>query len=375
MENSKTLGPYSLLALIGEGPITAVYKAQHSVTGQTVALKRLPSDIGNHPALLKQIDRWAIRMRTPPHPGLPPLLALEQDGAHFYTVSPFLEGGTLRDEIGSLDTERINQVLLRLTDILMALHQFGQIHHNIKPENVLFDDQGKIFLTDVGLSAILRPRLDTYIGTPGYMSPEQIEGREVDGRSDFYTLGILLYEMLCGEAPFRADTPTQLCLKHVTEPIPTLHERFPHVPVIYDRLIDRLCQRSRDQRPADSHEAAELVVAAIAQIEGWPDTSEADYANDLPLFDQLTLYHKVPKSRETLDQEAARIRNIQQETERASQKRMEHFMAIEAERQARVQQELETQHAQERAVYIILIAFIVIGVLGVVGYYLTQLFG
>lgn len=364
-----------ILSLIGKGPITAVYKAQHIVTQQTVAIKWLPADIGNHPSILKRLNQWEIQMRTPPHPGLLPLLALEQDGSHYYAISPILDGGTLRDEIGVRDIERINQVLLRLTDILKALHRFGQVHQNIKPENVLFDEQGKIFLSDVGLSAILRPRVDTFVATPGYMSPEQIEGKEVDGRSDFYSLGVLLYEMLSGEAPFHADTATRLCLKHVNESIPALHGRFPHIPAIYDRLIERLCQHNPEHRPADSQEAGELVVAAIAQVEGWPEAADADYADSLPIFDQLTLYHKVPKTRQQIDRESAQIRSLQEDEERASQKRMAYFMAIEAKRQARVQEELDTQRAQERTVYIIIIAFILIGVLGIVGYHLTQIFG
>lgn len=369
------LGKYELLDEIGRGPITAVYRARHVDTHQTVLLKPLPERISKHASVVKKLQAWAIQMKIPPHPGVVPLLALEEENGRYFTTYPEISGGTLREKIGTLPLEEVNHILLRLTDILKTLHQFEVLHLNLKPENVLFDEQGKIYVTDVGLAAIIRPLIDEYSGTPGYMSPEQIEGRDVNGRCDFYSLGLLLIEMLTGNPTYQADTSARLVVNQMTQPLPNLHAQNSEISPLYDALIERLSGHERNMRPESSTEAGDMILSVVAQVEEWPDTADSDYAVDLPIFEYLSLYNRRELSREDHEKRTAAIQQIKHEEELASQKRMENFIAIEEERQARVREQLAQQKAQERTVFIILGSVILIGLLGLIGYYLTSLGG
>lgn len=369
---TQIIGSYTLLEKIGDGPLTAVYRARHQKTHQIVALKLLPEQIGKHPSVIKKLQTWAIRMKTPPHPGILPLLALETAAGRFYTVYPLLDGGSLRQNMEELQPEEISQLLLRLSDMLITLHRFDTVHQNIKPENVLFDDQGKSYLTDGGLAPIIRPILDLHLAPSGYMSPEQIEGKEVDGRSDFYALGIMLYEMLCGQRPYEADTDAHLLQQQLTQPLPPLTSQNEKINPLYEKLIGRLCHRDIAQRPEDSLEAGDLIVSIIAQVEEWPK-SVADYADNLAIFDHIALYHKRELTREEHEARTAQIQALKREEEHASYKRMENFMAIEEERQAKVREQITQQNAQERMLIIISFSILLIVVLGFLGYYLSNI--
>ncbi|MEM7333835.1 MAG: serine/threonine-protein kinase [Chloroflexota bacterium] len=370
--NITQLGKFEILGKIGEGPLTAVYRAKHLETNQTVCLKLLPEKVGQHASVVKKLQSWSIQMKTPPHPGIVLLLGLEENAGRYFTISPEIEGGTLREKVGNLTIEDANHVLLRLTDILKTLHQFEYFHLNIKPENILFNEQGKIFLADCGLASIIRPIIDSFSGTPGYMSPEQIEGTAVSPSSDFYTLGILLFEMLSGKPPYQADSQARLVVQQMTHQLPKLHQLNPEIPEIYDQLIARLTAVDPEHRPANAQEASDLIISVIAEVEEWPDRSDADYAEGLPIFEHLSLYAKREPTREDIDRRREEIETIKNEEEMASQKRMENFHAIEEERQARVREQLNQQRAQERTIIIIGFAVLLVFILGLVGYYLTS---
>lgn len=367
------IGQFELMDEMGRGPITAVYRARHVETHQTVLLKLLPTAVSKHPAIIKRLQQWAIQMKTPPHPGLVPLLGLEEADGRFFTIMPEIPGGSLRDKIGSLPLEEINHILLRLTDILKALHKYDNLHLNLKPENVLFDEQGKIFVTDAGLAFIVRPLIDSYSGTPGYMSPAQIEGTAVSPSCDFYSLGLLLYEMLSGTPAYHADSDARLVVKQMTQTLPALHDTNPDISPLYDRLLERLCQLDDAQRPTSSDEAGQMILSVVAQVEEWPDSSNADYAADLPIFEHLSLYNRRELSKEEQDERTAAIQSLKAEEETASQRRMEHLNAIEEERQAWVREQLNQQKAQERTLLIIAFSVLLIFILGLVGAYLTSL--
>ncbi len=372
MNTLERLGKFEILEMMGQGPITAVYRARHIETGQTVCLKLLPEEIGQRASLVKKLQEWSIQMKMPPHPGIVLLLGLEEDASRYFAIYPEIGGHTLREKIGDLSIEETNHILLRLTDILKTLHQFEQYHLNVKPENVLFDEQGKVFLTDVGLASIVRPAVDNFSGSPGYMSPEQIEGTAVSPNSDFYSLGILLFEMLSGRHPYSADTEARLVVQQMTHEIPKLHEFNSEIPQIYDLLIERLTAVSPENRPQSAQEASDLIISVIAEVEDWPDRADADYAEGLPIFEHLSLYSKREPTREELEQKRVAIENIKNEEELASQKRMENFYAIEEERQANVREQLQQHRAQERMILIIAFTILLVFILGLVGYYLTS---
>jgi hypothetical protein len=179
-----------------------------------------------------------------------------------------LPGHSLDDRIaeGKLPAAEAARIALECARALAAAHAVGVVHRDIKPANILLDANGNATVTDCGIALVTsrpaRERLGSTAGTPHYMSPEQSLGEQVDGRSDVYALGIVLYEMLTGTCPFSGRNATEVIAKHISAPIPKVSEREPETPVALARLVDRMLAKDPAGRPT----AAELVKELTAAI-------------------------------------------------------------------------------------------------------------
>ncbi|MCK5922802.1 MAG: serine/threonine protein kinase, partial [Methylococcales bacterium] len=166
----------------------------------------------------------------------------------------------------------------RIARALDAAHARGIVHRDLKPGNIMFDQYGDAYLSDFGIARLSDATATLTgakgaIGTPGYMSPEQIEGHEIDSKSDIYALGVLVFEMLTGRQPFKADTPIMIMVKQLTEPIPDIQEVKPDLPPSYGRVVSQTLAKDRDDRPATAGEVARLLEEAAGINLGAFDSS------------------------------------------------------------------------------------------------------
>jgi serine/threonine protein kinase len=229
LQPGQMLGPYRIINQIGQGGMATVYKAYQASMDRNVAIKVLPSALAQSPEFIQRFQQEARIIAKLEHPHILPVFDYGENDGVTYFVMRYLDAGTLSDKMEKgrpLPLNEIDRLFTQLAEALSYAHGFGIIHRDLKPSNALIDSQGNLFLTDFGIAKLLEsasPRLtqtDAILGTPAYISPEQAQSTKVDQRSDIYSLGIILYEMVAGRVPFVAETPLAVLLKHVSDRLP-----------------------------------------------------------------------------------------------------------------------------------------------------------
>ncbi len=258
---------YRLDRLLGEGGMGAVFASENLNTGRRVAVKVLRGEWTEHTKAVKRFIREARATTAVPHPNVVEVLDLDTDPEKrvVYIVQEFLVGQTLEERLADAPDRRLSPreavaLLLPVMEAVEAAHARGIVHRDLKPANLFLvrgrDNAVVPKVIDFGIakdlesvSASHATREGTVIGTPAYMSPEQIVGRaDVDARTDVWSLGVVLYEMLSGRLPFEADHPNQLMAMVLYESPPSLHEVCPDVPRALSAIVHRALATDRDQR-------------------------------------------------------------------------------------------------------------------------------
>mgnify|MGYP002713036493 CR=1 FL=1 len=250
------IGRYQIEDEIGRGGMATVFKAYDPRFERHVAVKVLPREFMHDPEFRARFKREAKTIATLEHPAIVPVYDYGEDNGLLYLVMRYMPGGSLADKLenGPLSIEESAKILQRLGSALDRAHGQGIIHRDLKPGNVLFDQYGDAFLADFGIvrvtdSASNLTASGSLVGTPMYMSPEQVYGdKELDGRSDIYALGIILFQMLTGHLPYEADTPAKLMMKHILDPVPDLLVDRPDLPVKAEAVVSRALAKERDDR-------------------------------------------------------------------------------------------------------------------------------
>ncbi len=270
----KTLGRYRLEKLQGRGGMAEVFKAWDPNTQRHVAIKVLYLHLAEEPNFRERFDREGKLIASLNHPHIVTLYDFDrvetETGAIHYMVMPFITGPSLKDIIQDcaareerLPLERIVTIVEGIASALDYAHTKGMVHRDIKPANILFDEYGSPLLTDFGLARLtFGARLTqsgTASGTPAYMSPEQGTGEPGDHRSDVYSLGIILYEMLTNELPFTADTSMGMIVKHLKEPLPSVRTAVPEL----SPAVEAVVYRATAKDPASRYQSAGELAAEL----------------------------------------------------------------------------------------------------------------
>jgi tetratricopeptide (TPR) repeat protein/TolB-like protein len=264
----KSISHYTILEKIGEGGMGVVYKAEDTKLKRLVALKFLPGSTLADRAGKERLFHEARAAAALRHPGICTVHDIEEVDGRVFIAMDYLEGQTLRDKIakGPLRVEEAIGVTTQIAEALEAAHQKDIIHRDIKPENVMVTERGEAVLMDFGLAkswaATAKTKTGAILGTATYMSPEQAQGFEVDHRTDIWSLGALLYEMIGGRPPFQSDLPQALVYSIISQdPVPLTTLR-PGVPEGLERIVRKLLAKV----PDDRHQSAAELVTDLENI-------------------------------------------------------------------------------------------------------------
>ncbi|RME08365.1 MAG: hypothetical protein D6803_01415 [Anaerolineae bacterium] len=268
------IGRYIVKREIGRGGMATVYQAYDPNFERDVAVKVLPRAFLHDTQFRARFEREAKTVAALEHPAIVPVYDFgEQDGQPFI-VMRMMTGGDLGTRLreGPLSLDEAVRITRRLGEALAAAHRKDIIHRDLKPGNILFDQYGNAFLSDFGIARLAHGSHtltgDNIIGTPAYMSPEQIQGeKDLDGRSDLYSLGIIFYHMLTGSPPYQATTPAKVMMMHILEPVPNLIDVRPELPPALEVWLERALAKEPEHRFAN---AEEMIAALDAAVAGQP---------------------------------------------------------------------------------------------------------
>ena len=276
LQPGQTLGPYRIIIQIGKGGMATVYKAYQPSVDRYVAIKVLPSRLAESKEFATRFQQEARIIAKLEHPHILPVFDYGESDGIAYFVMRYLEAGTLKEKMEAgrpLPLNEIDRIFNQLADALSYAHSHGIVHRDLKPANALIDSYGNIFLTDFGIAKLLEsasPRLtqtDAIMGTPAYISPEQAQAQPVDQRSDIYSLGIILYEMVTGRVPFVADTPLAIIFKHVSDPLPLPSSIKPDIPASIEQVILKALAKDPRDRFSTAAEFAAAWKRALEEKE------------------------------------------------------------------------------------------------------------
>ncbi len=248
-------GRYRLEAKLGSGGMSTVYLARDQTLDRPVAVKVMHREMSEQADQLERFRQEARAVAKLSHPNVVAVIDAGEDGGHPYIVFEYVEGETLKQRInrdGALAPQEAIAYAIEIARGLSMAHARNMVHRDIKPQNVLIDAEGRAKLTDFGISRQLEQDGMTatgrVLGTTDYVSPEQAMGRKVDPRSDIYSLGVVLYEMLVGQVPFSADSQVGVAMKHVNEELPDVQRRRPDVSAAVALVVERATSKDPEQR-------------------------------------------------------------------------------------------------------------------------------
>jgi serine/threonine-protein kinase len=260
LETGAKLDQFTIVKAIGHGAFSDVFLAEDP-NGRRVVLKCPHESIMGDVATFDRFRRELEISRHLQHPGIQRPIEFTSDRSRPYMIMEYIDGETLRAMLGrekKLSVEKAVDFGRQLASAMAYAHSQGVVHRDLKPENVLVTSDGKLVVTDFGVAFMAGARrltwrwFSTALGTPDYMSPEQIQGKRGDARTDVYAIGVMLYEMLAGRVPWEGDNALSVMSQHINAPVPPLHELNSAVPPPIDGIVRKCLRKNPDERYEDA---------------------------------------------------------------------------------------------------------------------------
>jgi serine/threonine protein kinase len=249
------IGRYRIKEELGHGEMGAVYRAFDPSFNREVAIKVLPLELMRNLKILARFRRELKMIALLEHPAIVPVYDVGEENGQPYYVMRYMSGGSLRRWIngGKLSLQDTADIVERIALGLEYAHRKGIVHRDLTPDNILFDNHNNPYITDFSLAKLIADTFRTnsgngFIGTPEYISPEQAQSLPVDHRTDIYGLGVIAYEMLTGEKPYKASDSFGVLVKHVSEPVPEILQVNPDLPEEVDAIIKKAMAKNRNDR-------------------------------------------------------------------------------------------------------------------------------
>ena len=262
---------YQVLSLVASGGMASVYLANDQVLERKVALKVIHPHLAKDKSFVDKFQREAKMAAQLSHPNLVNVFDQGADGEVIFLVMEYVPGITLRDamnDFGALDSNKALEIIEPLTEALAAAHSAGILHRDLKPENVFLSDGGKVKLGDFGLAREISEHTQTgsVVGTVAYLSPELVLRGQADARSDVYSLGVMIFEMLTGKQPYQGEQAVQVAYQHANENIPSPSSLEPGIPELLDEIVLWSTARNPSDRPASAVALLPVIKRARADL-------------------------------------------------------------------------------------------------------------
>ncbi len=293
---------YELEELVGTGGMSSVFRARDRQLERRVAIKILHQHYAEDPEYLERFRREARAVARLSHPNIVTVIDRGDDDGRQFIVFEHVEGENLKELVlraGRLPVRRALELALAVADGLAFAHEHGLVHRDVKPQNVLLSSEGDVKVTDFGIARSLHveqgvTQTGTVLGTAEYLAPEQASGRSVSAATDVYSLGVVLWELLAGDAPFVGENFVAVALQHVNEPPPSVRERRPDVSSRLEAAVDRALAKDPARRFPSMAAFAKELRACLAEVEGDPAPPPED---DLAMTLVTPPAHVPPRSR------------------------------------------------------------------------------
>ncbi len=244
VKGQKVNDRYEILKTIGEGGMANVYLAHDTILNRDVAIKVLRGDLANDEKFVRRFQREALSASSLSHPNIVEIYDVGEDSGDYYIVMEYIEGKNLKQLLkkrGNLTVAEVVDIMQQITSAMSVAHDSLIIHRDLKPQNILIKSDGGIKITDFGIAMALNStqltQTNSAMGSVHYFPPEQASGKGATLKSDIYSLGIMMYELLTGTLPFRGDNAVEIALKHLKEPIPSVRDFDPNIPQSVENVI------------------------------------------------------------------------------------------------------------------------------------------
>lgn len=270
----ETLSNYKIIERLGRGGMATVYKAHELSLNRIVALKVLSTQLSEDEDYIKRFKREAQTAAQLNHPHIIQIYAIAEENGLYYFAMEYIKGKSLADmkrDEKIFSPASIIPIMKQVADALGDAHRAGLVHRDIKPSNIMIDTAGRAKVADFGIAYVSSAKTKltrdgSIIGTPEYLSPEQCEGKVVDQRSDIYSLGVTLYELLSGRTPYEADTPVSMLMKIVKGEFPPLNEINPSIPGSLQIVVQKMMETDVNKRYQSMDEVIQALDAAAIDI-------------------------------------------------------------------------------------------------------------
>lgn len=272
MAKNVIAGRYELIEKIGDGGMAVVYKAKCRVLNRLVAIKILKPEFIEDEKFIKNFRKESLAAASLSHPNIVSIYDVGREGNIYYIVMELVEGETLSEKIhrqGHLEVDEALSITKNIARGLAAAHKRNVVHRDVKPHNILITSEGIPKIADFGIAkattdtTIVDKTSETIMGSVHYFSPEQARGKHMDARTDIYSLGIVLYEMLTGEVPFDGENPVSVALMQINKEMPYPSELNPDIPIEVEEII----MHATEKQPAERYQSAEEMIEDIERYE------------------------------------------------------------------------------------------------------------